>query len=293
MQKKLWPADTFVDFEQGLNNAIKRLRAALDDNPENPHFIETLPRHGYRFIGPVNGSKPASAKEAKTARRAGALIGLFALVLLAVVVGLFYSARRAGPVTSPSEYTQLTNFTDSAVAPSFSPDGRMVTFKRGEDAFFSPGEIYVKLLPNGEPIQLTNDANRKYAPAFALDGSRIAYTDFNVSHGSFAWDTWTVSVLLGGSRSSFCRMPRASRGSAMRKSCSPRSRLVLTWASWPPQKAGGIGERFILRRTRTACRTTPTFRRIIAGCLSSKWTKPTPFINRVGWYHLMAARPAV
>ena len=197
LQKKLWPADTFVDFEQGLNNAIKRLRAALDDNPENPHFIETLPRHGYRFIGSVNGSKPASAKEAKTARRAGALIGLFALVLLAVVVGLFYSARRAGPVTSPSEYTQLTNFTDSAVAPSFSPDGRMVTFKRGEDAFFSPGEIYVKLLPNGEPIQLTNDANRKYAPAFALDGSRIAYTDFNVSHGSFAWDTWTVSVLGG------------------------------------------------------------------------------------------------
>ncbi len=43
LQKKLWPADTFVDFEQGLNNAMKRLRAALDDNAESPHFIETLP----------------------------------------------------------------------------------------------------------------------------------------------------------------------------------------------------------------------------------------------------------
>ena len=62
------------------------------------------------------------------------------------------------PVTSPSEYTQITNFTDSAVAPSLSPDGRMVTFKRGEDAFFSNGQIYVKLLPNGESVQLTNDA---------------------------------------------------------------------------------------------------------------------------------------
>src|SRR5438477_5472335 len=55
LQKKLWPADTFVDFEQGLNNAMKRLRAALDDDAENPHFIETLPRHGYRFIGSVTG----------------------------------------------------------------------------------------------------------------------------------------------------------------------------------------------------------------------------------------------
>jgi DNA-binding winged helix-turn-helix (wHTH) protein len=57
LQEKLWPADTFVDFEQGLNNAMKRLRAALDDNAESPHFIQTLPRHGYRFIGSVNGSE--------------------------------------------------------------------------------------------------------------------------------------------------------------------------------------------------------------------------------------------
>jgi DNA-binding winged helix-turn-helix (wHTH) protein len=56
LQKKLWPAETFVDFEQGLNNAMKRLRAALDDDAESPHFIETLPRHGYRFIGSVNSS---------------------------------------------------------------------------------------------------------------------------------------------------------------------------------------------------------------------------------------------
>src|SRR5262249_38502203 len=56
LQKKLWPADTFVDFEQGLNNAMKRLRAVLDDNPETPRFIETVPRRGYRFIGSVNGA---------------------------------------------------------------------------------------------------------------------------------------------------------------------------------------------------------------------------------------------
>ena len=66
LQKKLWPADTFVDFEQGLNNAMKRLRAALDDNAESPHFIETLPRRGYRFIGSLNGNGHPLAADAGT-----------------------------------------------------------------------------------------------------------------------------------------------------------------------------------------------------------------------------------
>ena len=50
LQKALWPEDTFVDFEHGLNNAINRLRDALGDHAEEPRFIETLPRLGYRFI---------------------------------------------------------------------------------------------------------------------------------------------------------------------------------------------------------------------------------------------------
>jgi TolB-like protein/DNA-binding winged helix-turn-helix (wHTH) protein len=69
LQKKLWPADTFVDFEQGLNNAMKRLRAALEDDADSPHFIETLPRRGYRFIGAVNGLEQAAA--AGNAKRTG------------------------------------------------------------------------------------------------------------------------------------------------------------------------------------------------------------------------------
>ena len=54
LRRQIWPADTFVDFEQGLNNAIKRLREALGDSPENPQFIETIPRHGYRFVAKLN-----------------------------------------------------------------------------------------------------------------------------------------------------------------------------------------------------------------------------------------------
>src|SRR5215813_2034293 len=55
LQKRLWPADTFVDFEHSLNAAIKRLRDALGESAENPIFIETVARRGYRFVAPVHG----------------------------------------------------------------------------------------------------------------------------------------------------------------------------------------------------------------------------------------------
>src|SRR5713226_4080262 len=56
LRKKLWPGDTFVDFDEGLNTAIKKLRYALGDSPDNPTFVVTIPRRGYRFIAPVKAS---------------------------------------------------------------------------------------------------------------------------------------------------------------------------------------------------------------------------------------------
>jgi DNA-binding winged helix-turn-helix (wHTH) protein/Tol biopolymer transport system component len=58
LQKQLWPADTFVDFDRGLNKAVNHLRDALGDSAESPRFIETLPKRGYRFIAPVNAGHP-------------------------------------------------------------------------------------------------------------------------------------------------------------------------------------------------------------------------------------------
>ena len=56
LRNRLWPGDTFVDFDHGLNNAVMRLREVLGDASENPRFVETIPRRGYRFIAPVVGS---------------------------------------------------------------------------------------------------------------------------------------------------------------------------------------------------------------------------------------------
>src|ERR1700692_205888 len=55
LRSENWPADTFVDFDNGLNTAINKLREALGDSAESPRFIETMPRRGYRFIAPVTG----------------------------------------------------------------------------------------------------------------------------------------------------------------------------------------------------------------------------------------------
>src|ERR1051326_3450074 len=56
IQEKLWPAETFVDFDHSVNTAIRRLRDALSDSADQPRYVETLPRRGYRFIGEVQSS---------------------------------------------------------------------------------------------------------------------------------------------------------------------------------------------------------------------------------------------
>src|SRR4051794_9425221 len=63
LQQKIWPAGTFVDFEQGLNKAVNKLRVALCDTAEDPQFIETIPKRGYRFIAPVEFEHPAAPVE--------------------------------------------------------------------------------------------------------------------------------------------------------------------------------------------------------------------------------------
>jgi len=71
-QRALWPADTFVDFDQGLNNAVKKIRDVLSDSAETPRYIETLPRLGYRFVGDVNRRDPIDVAKPVERNRAPA-----------------------------------------------------------------------------------------------------------------------------------------------------------------------------------------------------------------------------
>jgi TolB-like protein/DNA-binding winged helix-turn-helix (wHTH) protein len=111
LQRQIWPADTFVDFDHGLNNAIRRLREALCDSAENPRFIETLSRRGYRFVAPVTGNGSASSDARpkgvlaapdlevdrwyrKHGIRAATLTVVAALLLMGLVLGTPLSKNR-------------------------------------------------------------------------------------------------------------------------------------------------------------------------------------------------------
>jgi TolB-like protein/DNA-binding winged helix-turn-helix (wHTH) protein len=85
LRNQNWPPDTFVDFDNGLNTAINKLRDALGDSADSPRFIETLPRRGYRFIGAVDGAEQPHIVEAKPIRGLRSLIFRVAFGLLAVI----------------------------------------------------------------------------------------------------------------------------------------------------------------------------------------------------------------
>src|SRR5262249_41497062 len=132
-------------------------------------------------------------EQAQHGRKRWRIAGVCALLL---VLGALIALRLQRPVrsTDSSQWVQLTKFPDSVTQPALSPDGHIVAFLRGESTFFGPGQIYAKILPDGEPVQLTHDSLAKMSPVFSPDGTRIAYTTVN---SDFQWDTWAVPVLGG------------------------------------------------------------------------------------------------
>jgi TolB-like protein/DNA-binding winged helix-turn-helix (wHTH) protein/Tfp pilus assembly protein PilF len=91
LQQRIWPSDVFVDFEQGLNTAIKKVRLALDDSAENPRFVETLAKRGYRFISPVSTASVAGMPVTESKSRpswVGWRVALFLLLALGVALAI-------------------------------------------------------------------------------------------------------------------------------------------------------------------------------------------------------------
>jgi eukaryotic-like serine/threonine-protein kinase len=139
-----------------------------------------------------SGTKPRIAVARPQRRSRLAIWAGVSLIMAVLVVCAIVIWRRQGSLVAPdsSQWVQLTNYTDDIYEPALSADGRMLAFFRGTGV---SAQLYVKFLPDGEPVQLTHDeSNNKMAPAFSPDGSRIAYGTSGLN-----WQTWVVPVLGG------------------------------------------------------------------------------------------------
>ena len=139
-----------------------------------------------------SGTKPRVAAAQPRGRSRLAIWAGVSLLIAALVVSVIVIWRKAAGVSpaDSSQWVQLTNLTGEIFDPTLSPDGRMLAFLRTAGG---PPQLYIKLLPDGEPVQVTHDETpNKMAPIFSPDGSRIAYGTSGLN-----WQTWVVPVLGG------------------------------------------------------------------------------------------------
>ncbi len=218
LMNEVWPRT--VVAENNLNQCILTLRKMLGESASDRRFILTVPGRGFKFVAPVRAvphepymattsQRPATAPEVpdqipgsgaapwisnwKRWRWPTVLVGACTVLTVSAAYWLWSSSRPA--LASPSEYQPLTDVVDSATAPVLSPDGRRLAFIRNGAWMLGSGQIWVRTLPDGEYMRLTNASGPLFAPTFTSDGSRIAYTV--VDQHLSAWDTWTVPVTGG------------------------------------------------------------------------------------------------
>ncbi|MGD0738459.1 MAG: winged helix-turn-helix domain-containing protein [Terracidiphilus sp.] len=170
----VWNQTSVTD--NALTRAIAQIRKALEDDPRQPRFIETLPTFGYRFIGKLTVLEPTPS--AKPLPRKLPRIPVWAALALAVLTATGLAAWRFWPrpsVPAVSTPVPLTTYRGNEEAPSFSPDGSQVAFEwdgEKQDNF----DIYVKAIgPDAVPLRLTTNPLPDERPSWSPDGSTIAF----------------------------------------------------------------------------------------------------------------------
>jgi Tol biopolymer transport system component/DNA-binding winged helix-turn-helix (wHTH) protein len=220
LQRLLWPGDVFVDFDANLNTAMARLRLALSDSAQHPRFIETLPKHGYRFLAPVSvcpaTGSPTPAPENRAAHLPGDsapnahrarrlfLAGVAASLLLPVA-GVLVWRLRDQPSPGDLRPLELTSYLGIETSPALSPDGNRVAFVwNGErqDNF----DIYVKQIGlSSAPLRLTANPSVEGGPAWSPDDRWIAFWRQLPSNVSIV-----LIPSLGGRERELAQISRAS-----------------------------------------------------------------------------------
>ena len=171
LRQALWPDDTFVDFDLGVNTAVKKLRQALEDSAEHPRFIETLPKFGYRFMVPVewlasgNGNsalpvpRPIPAPEPQPVPQPSPTKRRWKLKVVVVVAALAVLALAFVSLSDDKNYFSRTRL--GILARNFVPGSRPATQSTGTER---------RITANPDDVPVTSSV-------ISPDGKYLAYTD--------------------------------------------------------------------------------------------------------------------
>jgi DNA-binding winged helix-turn-helix (wHTH) protein/Tol biopolymer transport system component len=222
LKQKLWPSDSFGDFEHGLNAAVNRVREALGDSSDNPRFVETLPRRGYRFIAPVQQEEPNTAVKAPPLQNEPTLpasdpvaaaspaigdrarpsawhrwiaVALAAIAVLAIaLVVIWWRMPRAVPVVE--SVVQLTN--DGQPKDSIVSDGSRIYFNQG--TYFSRKIAQVSVR-GGPTAPVENPFATSWIYSITKDGSALLVVVPNgPPTAGPSWFLWSVPLPAGEPR---------------------------------------------------------------------------------------------
>ena len=229
LQARLWPADTFVDFDLSLNSAVKKLRQALGDESDNPRFVETLYRRGYRFIAPVStgrelavngenavlvGSAPVSKQVADVGNKAGLLptdsgrsgeaktgstkrfVFIAAGCLAVLLVGLMFEVT---PRSSPriTGFTQITSGGKVHQMGGLATDGQRLYFNAADKDRIALGEVSVS---GGDSALLATPFLNTFLDDIAPDGSSILISKFEGTDSNQESPIWLLPLPAGSPR---------------------------------------------------------------------------------------------
>jgi len=229
LRHKVWPEDTFVDFDHALNTSIAKIRIALGDDADNPRFVETLPRRGYRSIGPVDppSSQVSSASVSlwrfERLKATWTLTGVGA-ALLALLSGIAISRflrNRSGVPLPPSNVLPLASLPGFEVQPAFSPDGNHVALALRAE---KNSGIYTSMVGGEKSLRLTNNSG-DCCPRWSPDGREIAFSRMSDE----GVDIYVIPALGGTEHRVFSWPPEGHRSSTV-----PPWRINARSLDWSP-----------------------------------------------------------
>lgn len=207
LQSRLWPADTFVDFDLSLNSAVKKLRQALGDESDNPRFVETLYRRGYRFIAPVSGQEPPhvetgivslpgdSAHMVEPKKPSWKRISIVVAGCLLVLIAILVFELLPRPSPRILGFTQITSGGKVHQLAALETDGQRLYFQASDGNRLALAEVSVS---GGDSAIIATPFQNTFLGDIAPDGSSLMINSFDSTEK--AGPTWLLPLPAGPPR---------------------------------------------------------------------------------------------